>query len=129
MGSSYASSSFISHESPAQSFLFDLTSPDLTDLASDFNEFNDFYKNETGYTKIERPQNPFHKNFLSYQRNDQAPPQPQPQRNSFSTFDLNTLLTTNVAEGSESPQEAEAVAGSAMRKHLSAKASTSGSNI
>jgi hypothetical protein len=43
--------------------MFDLNSTDLTDLATDFNEFNDFYKNDTEYTKIERPQNPFYKNF------------------------------------------------------------------
>jgi hypothetical protein len=58
--------SFISHESPAQNFMFDLTS-DLTDLATDSNEFNDFFKNDNQYSKIERPQNPFYKNFQSYQ--------------------------------------------------------------
>jgi hypothetical protein len=62
-------SSFISYESPAQSFLFDLTS-DLTDLATDSNEFNDFFKNDNQYNSIERPQNPFYKNFQSYQQND-----------------------------------------------------------
>jgi len=72
--------SFISYESPAQGFLFDLNSTDLTDLASDFNEFTDFYKNDTEYTEIERPQNPFHKNFQSYQGKDKV------QRNSFSDF-------------------------------------------
>jgi hypothetical protein len=50
--------------------MFDLTSTDLTDLATDFNEFNDFYKNDNQYTKIERPQNPFYKNFRDYQQDD-----------------------------------------------------------
>jgi hypothetical protein len=49
--------------------LFDLTS-DLTDLATDSNEFNDFFKNDNQYNSIERPQNPFYKNFQSYQQND-----------------------------------------------------------
>ena len=40
----------------------------MNDLASDLNEFNDFYNNEGSQIKeIERPQNPFHKNFQSYQ--------------------------------------------------------------
>ena len=38
------------------------------DLACDLNEFNDFYLNEGSmfqahYAEIERPKNPFHKNF------------------------------------------------------------------
>jgi len=37
---------------------------DLTDLKSDLNLFNDFYNNQGGQLgTIERPQNPFHKNF------------------------------------------------------------------
>lgn len=37
---------------------------DLTDLNTDLNEFNDFYNNNgSQYNKIERPQNPFEKNF------------------------------------------------------------------
>ena len=70
--------------------MFDLTSTDLTDLATDFNEFNDFYKNDNQYTKIERPQNPFYKNFQSYQGSE--PKVNTAQRNSFSTFDLGSLL-------------------------------------
>lgn len=81
-----SSGSFISHESPAQSFMFDLTTTDLTDLATDFNEFNDFYKNDNEYRKIERPQNPFYKNFQSYQADNMT------QRNSFSNTDLGSLL-------------------------------------
>jgi hypothetical protein len=45
-------------------FLFDFSNTDMNDLASDQCEFNDFYKNEgSQIKKIERPQNPFHKNF------------------------------------------------------------------
>lgn len=68
--------------------MFDLTTTDLTDLATDFNEFNDFYKNDNEYKKIERPQNPFYKNFQSYQQTED-----KAQRNSFSTFDLGSLLS------------------------------------
>ena len=68
--------------------MFDLTTTDLTDLATDFNEFNDFYKNDNEYKKIERPQNPFYKNFQSYQQTED-----KVQRNSFSTFDLGSLLS------------------------------------
>lgn len=87
-----SSGSFISHESPAQSFMFDLTATDLTDLATDFNEFNDFYKNDNEYRKIERPQNPFYKNFQSYQADKVT------QRNSFSNTDLGSLLQEAQAE-------------------------------
>lgn len=80
--------------------MFDLSSTDLTDLATDFNEFNDFYKNDNQYTKIERPQNPFYKNFLSYQQNDEMVT--TGQRNSFSTFDLGSLLTAQEPENQES---------------------------
>jgi hypothetical protein len=93
--------SFNSYESPAQSFLFDLDSTDLTDLASDFNEFNDFYKNDNQYTKIERPQNPFYKNFRDYQQDDEKASS-SGQRNSFSTFDLGSLLTAQEPENQES---------------------------
>jgi hypothetical protein len=49
--------------------MFDLLSiNEGADLASDLNEFNDFYLNEGSmfqaqYAEIERPKNPFHKNF------------------------------------------------------------------
>jgi hypothetical protein len=48
------------HESPNMNkqFVFDLTSTNFTDLASDLNEFNSFYSNESTnqHTKeIERP--------------------------------------------------------------------------
>jgi hypothetical protein len=58
---------------------------DLTDLKSDLHEFNDFYNNLQGgqLGTIERPQNPFHKNFQSYQD--------KPQRNSFSAHDSEFL--------------------------------------
>jgi len=69
--------------------MFDLNSTDLTDLATDFNEFNHFYKNDE-YTKIERPQNPFHKNFQSYHHQNA----PVPQRNSFTTTNLSSLLNS-----------------------------------
>lgn len=39
---------------------------DLSDIDADLNEFNEFYK-ESSNEPIERPQNPFHKNFQSYQ--------------------------------------------------------------
>jgi hypothetical protein len=80
--------------------LFDLTSTDLTDLATDFNEFNDFYKNDNQYTKIERPQNPFYKNFRGYQQDDEKVS--SAQRNSFSAFDLGSLLTAQEPENQES---------------------------
>jgi hypothetical protein len=80
--------------------LFDLTSTDLTDLATDFNEFNDFYKNDNQYTKIERPQNPFCKNFRDYQQDEEKPS--SSQRNSFSAFDLGSLLTAQEPEKKES---------------------------
>jgi hypothetical protein len=81
--------------------LFDLSSTDLTDLATDFNEFNDFYKNDNQYTKIERPLNPFCKNFREYQQDDELVS--SGQRNSFSTFDLGTLLMTKEQKSQESP--------------------------
>lgn len=73
--SSSLKSSLISAESPNNisgqhgssfqtNFMFDLNQTDMTDLASDLNEFNDFFKNKSSQLKqIERPQNPFHKNF------------------------------------------------------------------
>lgn len=43
--------------------MFDLNS----NLNTDLNEFHDFFnKTESKYNQIERPQNPFHKNFESY---------------------------------------------------------------
>jgi hypothetical protein len=43
--------------------MFDLNS----DLNTDLNEFNAFYNNtQNRYAQIERPQNPFHQNFESY---------------------------------------------------------------
>jgi hypothetical protein len=80
--------------------LFDLSSTDLNDLATDFNEFNDFYKNDNQYTKIERPQNPFYKNFRGYQQDDEKAS--SAQRNSFSTFDLGSLLMVQEQENHES---------------------------
>ena len=39
-----------------RNFMFDLNKTDLTDLASDFNQFNDFFKNKSSQLKeIERP--------------------------------------------------------------------------
>ena len=42
---------------------------DLTNLHSELNEFQNFYKSNEFpvYSNIERPQNPFHKNFESYE--------------------------------------------------------------
>lgn len=53
--SSSVQSSFISVESPNNingkqfqtNFMFDLNQTDMTDLASDLNEFNDFFKNKS----------------------------------------------------------------------------------
>lgn len=60
------SSSLYSTESPFRDnmkTMFDLNS----DLNTDLNEFNDFFnKTESRYAMIERPQNPFNKNFESY---------------------------------------------------------------
>ena len=104
MASSYNASSnmtgsFLSHESPAQNFMFDLTTTNLSDLASDLNEFNDFYKKDNQFTQIERPQNPFYKNFQSYQNSEYT----VQQRNSFSGMDRSYLLTTQESGDSESP--------------------------
>ena len=59
---------------------------DLTDLKSDLNEFNDFYMNNQNLS-FERPQNPFHKNFESYNSH-----RPTNQRNSFSDLEAAQLL-------------------------------------
>jgi len=62
---------------------------DLTDLNTDSNEFNDFYNNnESQYNTIERPQNPFHKNFESYKSKDNK----MNLRNSFSDLQADLLL-------------------------------------
>jgi len=62
--SSSLKSSMVSSESPnnidghhfQNNFMFDLNKTDLTDLASDFNQFNDFFKNKSSQLKeIERP--------------------------------------------------------------------------
>lgn len=59
-------SSFNSNGSPFRDnmqTMFDLNS----DLNTDLNEFNAFFnQTESHYNQIERPQNPFHKNFESY---------------------------------------------------------------
>ena len=50
-----------SGESPFNLKQFDFTAAVSTDLS----EFHDFYS-ESQFREIERPQNPFHKNFSSY---------------------------------------------------------------
>jgi len=55
-------SSFHSNESPFCDKFQNMF--DLTDLNTDLKEFDDFYNNnESQYNQIERPQNPFEKNF------------------------------------------------------------------
>lgn len=113
----------ISSESPnnidgqhfQKNFMFDLNPTDMTDLASDFNEFNDFFKNKSSQLKeIERPQNPFHKNFQSYQNQhqhtdkklafssplqfDHSQANSVNQRNSFSSFDMIKCSNDSVSE-------------------------------
>ena len=58
------SSSFKSFDSPQNTEKFPNLF-DLTDLTADLNEFNKFYNTRdcATFSKIERPQNPFHKNF------------------------------------------------------------------
>jgi hypothetical protein len=63
---------------------------DLSDLNTDLNEFNDFGKiNEEQYNTIERPENPFYKNFLSYKYQDKT----INLRNSFSNLHPADLLS------------------------------------
>ena len=64
-GATNHSSSFKSFDSPLNAEKFQNLF-DLTDLTADLNEFNKFYNTRdcaSTYSKIERPQNPFHKNF------------------------------------------------------------------
>ena len=76
------------NESPSsgKNFVFDLTSTDFTDLASDLHEFNNFYQNgsQQQYSQIERPQNPFYKNFQSFKGSHINSPSPQ-QRHSYNS--------------------------------------------
>ena len=85
--------------------MFDLTTTNLSDLASDLNEFNDFYKKDNQFTQIERPQNPFYKNFQSYQNGEST----VQQRNSFSVMDHSRLLTTQESGDSESPLDKKTI--------------------
>ena len=106
--------------------MFDLNQTDMTDLASDFNEFNDFFKNKTCQLKeIERPQNPFHKNFQSYQNQKSrqnklysSDPNPANQRNSLSLLNLEECSNDLMKEAR--PQ--------CIRKYQSLEDYNSGSN-
>lgn len=69
---------------------------DLTDLKTDLNEFNDFYSNNE-FNAIERPQNPFHKNFESYQKQDKK----YVNRNSLDASSFFTYRKTSLCESDE----------------------------
>lgn len=80
-------SSFGSNQSPFRDHFqtsFDFNS----ELNTDLNEFNDFFiKAADQYNQIERPQNPFHKNFESYKQTKKSV-----MRNSFSELESASLL-------------------------------------
>ena len=84
------SSSFKSFDSPQNTEKFQNLF-DLTDLTADLNEFNKFYNTRdcASYSKIERPQNPWDKNFeINKSNSDEIK-----RKSSFTeTDDQNNLL-------------------------------------